>query len=340
MFSSLFGVRRAAEDAGKRRETETAFCSDLPSTVVDSSTRRLRSFQVLADELHFGRAARRLFVTQQALSKQIATLESELGIALVNRTSRTVALTEAGERFLAACRDTLEAFDAGVADTRRIASAVPVVLRLGFFVLAALELTTPILNAFAARHPTVRVELQEYSFLDPSAGLAGGASDVAIVRLPIGTPGLMTEPLFVEPRVAALAVDHPLAARATVAVDDLLDEPMTVGIGGDAVYRAFWTLSEHRRAPAPEPIETRSHAQELELVATGRAFSVTSACAARFTPHPGVAFVAIDGVDGAVCALAWQADAETDLVRRFVAVARETRDAEHELIERIEHPPL
>ena len=303
---------------------------------MDSSTRRLRSFQVLADELHFGRAAQRLFVTQQSLSKQIATLESELGIALVHRTSRMVALTDAGERFLTVCRDTLEAFDAGVTDTRRIAGTVPVVLRLGFFVLAALELTTPILNAFAARHPTVRVELQEYSFLDPSAGLAGGASDVAIVRLPLGTPGLRTEPLFVEPRVAALAADHPLAARATVTVEDLRDEPMTIGIGGDAVYRAFWTLSEHPSAL----IETRSHAQELELVATGQAFSVTSACAARFTPHPGVRFIPIDGVEGAVCALAWRRDAETNLVRRFIAIARETRDAEHELIERIEHPAL
>jgi len=106
---------------------------------VDSSTRRLRSFQVLADELNFSRAAQRLFLTQQALSKQIATLESELGVALVQRTSRTVTLTDAGERFLAACRDTLAVFDAGVADTRRIAGAAPVVLRLGFFVLAALE---------------------------------------------------------------------------------------------------------------------------------------------------------------------------------------------------------
>jgi DNA-binding transcriptional LysR family regulator len=308
--------------------------------VVDSSTRRLRSFQLLAEELHFGRAAARLFLTQQALSKQIAALESELGVALVQRTTRAVTLTPAGERFLAVCDDTLKDFDAGVAETRRIAGAVPEMLRLGFFVLAALELTTPMLNAFAARYPAVRVELQEYSFLDPSAGLATTATDLAILRLPVGTPGLRTEALFVEPRVAAVATDHPLAARAAVAVGDLLGERMTIGAGGDATYRAFWTLADYRDTPAPEPIETRSHAQELEIVATGRAISVTSACAARFTPHPGVRFVPIDGVEGAVCALAWRADGETDLVRRFVAVARETRDTQPHLIERIEHPRL
>ena len=135
----------------------------------------------LAEHRHFGRAARQLFVSQQALSKQIATLEAEVGTVLVRRTTRAVELTSAGEVFLVACRDALRRLDAGVDAVR----ADPGILRLGLVVLGALELTEPLLAAFRQRRPSTEVVPRQFTFEDPSAGLADRFSDLAVVRLPI-----------------------------------------------------------------------------------------------------------------------------------------------------------
>lgn len=170
---------------------------------MDINLRRLRAYVVLAEELHFTRAATRPFVAQQSLSRQIAELERDLGTPLPHRTSRSVELTPAGEVFLAAARETLERFDQGVQQTRAAGSAVPGVLRVGFIPGAALELTAPIMAEFGAAHPGVRIELHESGFADPSAGLRGADIDVAFIRLPSDTSNITTYRLFGEPCVAA-----------------------------------------------------------------------------------------------------------------------------------------
>jgi DNA-binding transcriptional LysR family regulator len=309
---------------------------DLQLEVVDSSTRRLRAFVALAEHRHFGRAAREVFVSQQALSKQITTLEAEVGVALVRRTSRSVELTSAGELFLVSCREALRAFDAGVDAAR----GDPGFIRVGLVVLGALELTEPILAAFRECRPGCEVVLRQFAFSDPSAGLADWSSDVAIVRLPITVAGLRVQRLFVEPRVVAVSTSHPLARHASVSVRDVLPERMTVSTASDEGYRRFWTLTDYRSAPMPAPIPVRSHAEELELVASGRAVSVTSACAARLTPRPEVCFVPIRDVPGTECALAWRAEDETELIRECIDAAREVVERERSLLRSIEHPAL
>lgn len=309
---------------------------DLQSEVVDTTTRRLRAFVALAEQRNFGRAAREVFTSQQALSKQIATLEAEVGVPLVRRTTRTVELTPDGQLFLAACRESLGALDAGLEAIR----SDPGIVRLGLVVLAALELTGPILAGFRNRHPATEVVSRQFTFLDPSAGLADRSSDLAIVRLPITVPDLRAQSLFVEPRVVAVAADHRLASQSSVEVADLLDERITVSTTTDPAYLRFWTLAHHRSTPMPTPIHIRTHAEELDVVASGRALSVTSACAARLTPHPGVRFVPLRHVPGTVCALAWRAAEETEMTRRFVDVARSVLDEQRALVQAIEHPDL
>lgn len=299
--------------------------------------RRLRYFLTLAEELHFGRAARRLFIAQQALSKQIKVLEAELGVALVRRTTREVALTAAGAAFVDTCRDVVARLDAGALHVREIGDGRRGLLRVGFFVAAALELTTPILNDHRAHFPSVELELREYNFLDPSAGLADGGSDVAFVRLPVGGVEIAYEPLFTEARVAALSASHPLAARASVTVADLLPLRMTTSRYAEAAYREFWTLASHRSEPPQPPIETSSHREELEIVATGQAFSTTTVSAARFTPHTGVRFVPIEDVPRVTCALAWRAGDLDPLAAAFVETAKKTRDRETQIVAAIEN---
>src|SRR4030088_1556010 len=110
---------------------------------VDVQTRRLRYFVALAQELHFSRAAARLHIAQQALSKQIRELEENVGAQLLQRSTRKVELTPAGAAFLKAAHAALAAFDDGVQDARRLARGDAGTLRLGYVVGGALELTRP-----------------------------------------------------------------------------------------------------------------------------------------------------------------------------------------------------
>lgn len=303
---------------------------------MDSTTRRLRSFVALADTRHFGRAAEWSHISQQALSKQIAALEQELGVRLVERTTRSVVLTSAGEQFATTCRLVLETFDAGVASIRDD----PGVLHVGLIAFGALELTDPVLEEFRGHLRGSELVTRQFTFEDPSAGLAAHDSDVAIVRLPIDVPDLRVLELFREPRVVAVSREHPLASAERVRVADLVDERLTMSNVSDEAYRNFWTLAPYRTEPMRPPIIVRTHSEELRHVAAGRAISITSACAARLTPLDGVVYVPVEDIAPTTCAIAWRAERENDLVRDFVSGARRVVARETDLVERIEHPQL
>jgi DNA-binding transcriptional LysR family regulator len=308
---------------------------------VDVQTRRLRYFVALAEELHFSRAAARLHIAQQGLSKQIRELEDAVGARLLERSTRKVELTPAGITFLEAARATLAAFDDGVEAARRLARGEAGTLRLGYVVGGALELTQPILEEFARRHPRVELELREYGHDDRSAGLAGGSADVAFVRPPISASGVALETLFVEPLLVVLPRGHRLASRAGVSVRELVGEPIAVGESDDVAAEGFWTLDAYREPGAPRRIvHARSVTEELSLVAAGVACTITSAAVARYTPQPSVRYVPIDDGPGAEVAVAWRTDAAGPLVERFLEAARAVRERETELVHAIEHPDL
>jgi DNA-binding transcriptional LysR family regulator len=291
--------------------------------------------------LHFSRTAARLHIAQQALSKQIRELEEAVGAQLLARSTRKVELTPAGAAFLEAAHATLAAFDDGVDAARRLARGEAGTLRLGYVVGGALELTRPILEEFAQRHPRVELELREYGTDDRSAGLAAGTSDVAFVRRPISAAGIAFDRLFVEPLMVALPHGHRLARRAGVSVRELVSERIAVGETQDAAAARFWTLDAFREPDAPRRIvEAHSVTEELSLVAAGRACAITSAASARYTPHPSVRYVRIDDGPGAELAIAWREDAAGPLVERFLETARAVRDRETDLLLAIEQPDL
>lgn len=306
---------------------------------MDASVRRLRYFVAVADELHFTRAAARLFVSQQSLSRQISELESELGVALFDRTSRRVELTAAGQAFLPGCREALENLDAATTAARQAGQGGQRTLTVGFFVLAALELTTAILTDYRQQFPDVNVVMREFTFNDPTAGLGELVSDVAIVRLPITLPDAELVPLFTEPRVVAVASRHRLAGRSAISVRQLVGEPLTRATNSDPAFRRFWSLSEFLPEP-PCVINTTSHAEELEVVATGQASSITAACTARFLSHPGVRFVPITDVPGVTTAVARRTAGTVGSLpaERFMRTAVAVRNRETATVEAIEHP--
>jgi len=253
-----------------------------------------------------------------------------------------VELTAAGEVFLAGAHKALAALDRAATDALRTSRAVTGVLRVGFCPGAALELTEVIFSEFQDRYPEVELEPHEYPLSDPSAGLGDGSSDVAFVRLPLGSDGLDNEPLFTEPVVVAVSSGHRLAGRDSVMASELLDEPMTLSSGGhDPTYRSFWLLEGFRDGkPPPKIVETSSVTEEVALVSTGVAIAVTAAAAVRFVPHPSIRFLPITDAPGSTVAVSWRPEEAGPLVERFREVAAVVRDREADLVRRLERPEL
>ncbi|MEU4046164.1 LysR family substrate-binding domain-containing protein [Streptomyces antibioticus] len=188
---------------------------------------------------------------------------------------------------------------------------------------------------FAGRRPDARV-----AFPDPSAGLAGGSTDVAFIRLPSATHGLAITPLFTEPCVVGVSAAHPMSRRERVRVADLLDEPIAIGRTDDGVWRDFWTLAGHRPGKrARTVVETHSQSEEGEVVAAGMACSVTSAPARRYLPHSGVRFITIGDHPGSVVAVAHRSGGTNPLVASFVDSAVVVRDRETQILRTIEGAP-
>ncbi len=178
----------------------------------------LRYFVAVAEEGNVSRAADRLHVAQPSLSAQIKYLEDHLGTALFRRHPRGVELTRAGALFLVEARKSVQAADAAVAAARTAARAEVGRLRAGFIVGTQVEATSRILRAFRQRYPGVELELAEYTFADPSAGLNDGEVDLAFVMPPISHSGLSFEEIYHVPRVAVLSETHTLARRGTISV--------------------------------------------------------------------------------------------------------------------------
>jgi len=309
-------------------------------TPVDVHTRRLRYFVTLAEELHFTRAAARLFIAQQTLSSQIRQLEEGVGAQLLRRTTRQVELTPAGEAFLTEARAALEALDRAVGAARATERRAATTISLGFMGSPALELTAPILSEFSRRFPQVSVELNEFGFADPSVGLAEQVVDIGFVRPPIEGPELRYEKLLAEPRVLCVGADHRFAGRESVTVQEVLtiEEPMIIPRCPDAAWIDFWTLAEYRDAPLTNvALHSGTLLLELEEIAIGKpCVMITALCVARFAPRPGVSYVRIADASPSVLTIGWRPERERNLVGAFVETAIEVRDRETDLVDLIE----
>ena len=190
--------------------------------------RHLRYFVALAEELHFGRAAARLGISQPPLSQQIKILERTLAAQLLNRTNRRVELTQAGVLFLAEARAILERADRAVAIAMRAASGELGELRIAMFPSAPLlaQVGDAIL-AFRKSYPGVQLILNEIESLKQTQGLVEGREQIAIIRsvvAPILPQKFRATELLREPFFVIMRIDHPLAKRRRIAIGELADE--------------------------------------------------------------------------------------------------------------------
>lgn len=285
----------------------------------------LRCLEVLAEELHFGRTADRLRLTQPRVSQLIRRLERRIGAPLVDRTSPRVRLTPLGETFLAQMAPGMRMITDAVTDARVAARGVEGVLRVGFTGAAANELTSPIVQSFTQANPACEVRLVEWDFADPLGALRSGDVDVAFLRLPVREPDLTVGPTVVnEPRVLAVPVGHPFASKPSISVEDLAR--VSVFECPPAAPDYWRDFHVPRYTPAGREIPrsgTGATVHEmLTLVASGAGTVPMVECMARFFPRPDVVYVPVPDMPWSQVSLVWPASAETARVRAFAAAAR------------------
>jgi DNA-binding transcriptional LysR family regulator len=285
---------------------------------MDVDTRLLRSFTVVAEEANLTRAAERLFVSQPALTKQIRQLESQLGVRLFTRSRAGMALTAAGQTLADRVPAALTGIDQALQETRSAARHAARVLRVGFLAGAANEATQQIIAAFTLRRPDWQVEMSAAAWTDPTAGLATGGVDVALLRLPFpGQNHLRTEVLFTEPRWVALAATHPLAARDHVSFQDLWDEPFVAAPASTGWWRDWWLAASERDGhPVQIGAVTESGRPDdwLTAIASGHGIALAPESAARYYARPDITYRPVSGVSPSQVGVAWPPAADTDPV--------------------------
>ena len=289
---------------------------------VDIELKHLRSFVAVAQERNFTRAAERLHLAQPALSVHIRQLEERMGVQLVERTTRRVALTPAGEALLERSRALLD----GVADAVQLARDAAVGrtgrLRVGLLATASLDLTPVALRAFAADVPGAQITVHDVRFDDPSGGVRDGDTDIALIWTPVDERGLDVELLLEEPRVAVLAADHPLAARERLTVDDLLDQPWPGSHSADPIAEAFWTLAAERGGPPPTTVPVSGFEDLLVAIRAGLAVDTLPASIACALPFENVVTRDVDGLRPTGVALCRPETRANPLADAFAIAAR------------------
>ena len=284
--------------------------------------RLLRYFLVLGEELNYGRAAKRLFISQPALSAAMKQLEKQVGARLFDRTTHKVELTELGAAHVAHVARAMAGLDAVVADMQED-SRTAGRLRIGYLIGTGADHLFKILGDLRAELPGVRVRAVEYDFSDPTAGLSSGASDIAVLRPPVPLPGHRMLVLETETWLACLPHDHPLAERASLSIEDLLEEPIIAAPESAGVWRDFWVAAEARGGrPARISGTAATYEAETTLVATGVGISFTTSSMTRLYSRPGIRFVPITDRPASVTALAWDPRSLTRESRSLVEIVQ------------------
>ncbi|MGX5185865.1 LysR family transcriptional regulator [Streptomyces avermitilis] len=279
------------------------------SGVSDPSVHQLRLFLMLAEELHFGRAAQRLYISQPAFSRQIKRLEEQLGLTLVQRSTRRVQITMAGENLLPRIRALVEAADALRQAASEHARSVTGRVVLGSYI-TALPVVTELVAVLRRRHPALNVALREVDFVEQVGALTDGSVDAVLCYGPV-PPGIQALRLATEPQAVCLPDSHPLATRTAVSLAELADLPV-VGLAASVhrEWRKFWAADPR---PDGTPVAYTDDAastfeSSVSAVSRGHGIRFVSVACRELFPRPGIRYV--DVIDAPPCTalLAWSAE--------------------------------
>ncbi|MGW1374392.1 LysR family transcriptional regulator [Streptomyces sp. NPDC002446] len=274
----------------------------------DPSARQLRLLLVLAEELHFGRAAQRMFISQPALSRQIRTLEESLGVTLLQRSTRRVELTPAGKELVPRARAVVDAFgslrEAAEAEAHSLSGRIV----LGSYI-AALPSLRILMDQLRERQPVPDIEWQEVDHVDYADALLDGRIDAVICYGPV-REGIDTLQLSTEARYVCLPDTHPLADREALTLAELTDLPV---IGYSPLtgpeWRDFWAVD-------PRPCGTRVRYTDhtpttlescVTHVSMGHGIRFVPESCRDVMPRPGVRYITVTDLSPCIGLLAWSA---------------------------------
>jgi DNA-binding transcriptional LysR family regulator len=282
--------------------------------------RDIEIFLALAEELHFGRTAERLRVSQARVSQSIKQQERRIGGALFERTSRNVRLTPLGERLRHRLHRGYGEIMAGIDEAAATARGQVGTLTIGTFGPHHQEIAA-VLDLFRQRHPQCELRIREILPADPFGGLRTGRVDIGLLWLPAREPDLTVGPeLYTEHLVLAVASGHPLASRDRVEMEDLGDHPV-VGLEGP-IPDYVWEAHTPSVTPAGRPVRRGIAVATLEeaftAIGTGSVVSPIGGYVAASRLRRDITFVPI--ADGPILRYApvWRRASENTLVRAFV----------------------
>jgi DNA-binding transcriptional LysR family regulator len=296
--------------------------------------RELRYFVAVAEELNFGRAARRLEMAQPPLSKAIQQLELKLGVKLLERTTRRVELTPAGAVLLEDARAAIESVG-GAARRAQRAGQPRTPLILAVKSSGDGDLLQGTLARYRSLAPGLSdVEVRVAGWGEPETMLRDGRADAALLHSPFDQRGIDLEPLRSEPRVAALATTHRLARRRRLRSSDLAGEPFPNWTAADPLTAAYWEGRdpESRRKACSENHQPDRHpsgppitdlAQLLATVALQQAVALLPASIAQRNPRAGVTYRPVSDVSPSVTAIAWPESSRSVAAATLVRAAVE-----------------
>jgi DNA-binding transcriptional LysR family regulator len=282
----------------------------------------LHAFRVLAETLHFGRAASQLGISQPTLSVRIRRLESQLGTPLLHRSTRRVALTEAGDTLFRETGRLFQTLDQALEATRRVAVGESGRITVAFASSVLFETLPALLRSFRERYPEVVLELRELATGPQLLALERGEVDVGFVREPPEDPRLSRETVRREPLVVALPRDHPLSAHdpevEPFPLERLAHEPFVLFPASVAPGLHHQVLELCRRAGfAPRVVqESRELYTTVSLVEVGMGVTLVPA-SIRKMGWRGVTYHEVAGVETRID-MAWVAGPLRPVVERFL----------------------
>jgi len=277
----------------------------------DLDLRLVRYFTVVAEYRHFGRAAAALLIAQPSLSRQVARLEQQLGARLLDRTPQGTALTEAGEVFLPRAKAMLRAAEQAAAATRAAAQPSRIVIGYtpGLFV-------TPAVRQLRRQHPDADVQTLYLEWNEPRAALLEHRVDAAVTRLPLATDGLHVTILYDEPRALMIPLDHRLAGKESVTLDDIADEPIPKM--SDPAWNAYWRIDPRPDGrPAPDGPLVAAIEDKNELIAAGDAVAIIPGGLPGGAIRPDLTTIPLHGVEPSHVVLATRSGDRGRLVAAF-----------------------
>ena len=290
--------------------------------------RQLRYFQATAEELHFQRAARRVNLSQPALSQQIKQLETELGVTLLDRDRRRVALTEAGRAFLARVTAILAACDEAVREAREIGGREPQVLRLGFVGYLNLGFIARSIAALQAARPEVQIEQIEMPTPEVYAALKERRIDLGFAVLPVTHPSLVTRKVAEGCWTVVVPGSHAFAGRAAVPVAELKGQPLIVF--DRSLNPPLYDTWIERFADAGFTPTIALHTKQVQLGLTMAQEGLGLFLVASYiVPNPPADLVKVplSGFDNRIgIAAAWHEDNRSTLLQNYLKEMRKALD--------------